>query len=161
MLQAQLAAQGFNSLRSLLGHKPGVDVPGLLRVYSAIDEFKIYFEHWKPYVQTLAKLSDVSWAIVSEDRPRKMVFAPVPHLGEVGLPVPEAFDLEKLRDNLKKKLDETSGHLERKSRLAQDLSFREKASQETREAIVLEVIKLNNESELLRHQINYLDLVDL
>jgi len=145
--------QAFNSLRSFLSHHPGDRVDGIVRVNRALAPFESYFEQWRSYAKTLARLSSLKWELWSEERPEGMVFSPVPFIGEIGIVPPEGFDLEKARTALKKKLEEVSKHLERKLQLSRNPEYDQKATEETKRDNLDEVVRLESERNFLRHQI--------
>jgi valyl-tRNA synthetase len=149
--------RAFNSLRSLVHHHPGTSAEGVVRVHQDLARFQKYFEQWKKYVQTLAKLSSLKWELLSEERSANLVYSPVPHIGEVGIVPPEDFDLEKTLSTLRKRHEEAKRIIERKSQLGRNPEFIEKASEETRNTIVNELIELAHQEGMLRAQISLLE----
>ena len=150
------ATQAFNSLRSLVGHNPGNRIHGKLRVFKGLEDFELYFKMWQPYSRTLAKLSSLEWELLSDGRPEGMVCAPAQGVGEVAIIPPDGFSLDKTRASLQKKYDEITKHLNRKKGLAENPEFLSKASDETQEANVLDVSKLDRERQMLERQIGLL-----
>ena len=129
-----------------------------MRVVGVLQPFEKFFKEWKPYAMTLSKLDNLEWTVWSnsEPRPPGMVFAPVTGMGEVGITPPEGFDIEKTRATLRKRREEVKRHLDRQEQRMADPEFTAKASDEARDEVAHNAIRLNLEFNLLDQQLKAL-----
>jgi valyl-tRNA synthetase len=153
-----LTTQTVNSVRSLVDYHPGQRTSSVLRVVGVLQPFEKFFKEWKPYAMTLSKLDNLEWTVWSnsEPRPPGMVFAPVTGMGEVGITPPEGFDIEKTRATLRKRREEVKRHLDRQEQRMADPEFTAKASDEARDEVAHNAIRLNLEFNLLDQQLKAL-----
>jgi valyl-tRNA synthetase len=150
MEQCIATTQAINSLRSLVGHHPGSRVRAILRILPSGNFGD--FEGWKGYAMTLARLSEIGLGRISEARPSGMVFAPL-SWGEAAIEAPAAFDFDKARAMLKKKLEEVQVDLQRNQRRYQNPDFRAKADDETVSETADRIEELKARESLLQTQI--------
>jgi valyl-tRNA synthetase len=155
----------LNSLRALVGYKPGDRPEALVRplvfpngtesaaesVADPTDEFARDALAWRPYVVTLAKVKEID--ILGEEA--MLPFATISvrtRWGEVHLREPEGFDRKKVRATLEKKRDELKGHLLRLEQRLANPEF-EKAGVEKRIETEERVVELQNQIEPLDSQL--------
>ena len=147
------ATQAVNSLRSLVGHHPGQRVAAVIR--PATGDGVGGVEAWKNYAMALGKAARLDVIPASIQRPPRVVFSPV-EWGEVGVEAPENFDFDKARAMLRKKLDETRGHLKRHLERSENPGFRAKADAETVAEIADKIEELRTQERILEGQIRQL-----
>ena len=145
--------EAINSLRSLAGHHPGQRVTAVLR-HEANDDAD-HLGNWRDYAMTLGKVADLKVVPTSEPRPPRMVFAPL-NWAEVGVEAPEGFDFDKARASVKRKLEETRGHLERHQARFDNPGFRAKADAETIAEIGEKIEELKAQEKVLSAQLEQL-----
>ncbi len=150
MVKSLIVAETVNSLRSLVSHHPGARINGVVRFSNPDDAAD--FGTWKSYAMTLGKLASLNILSDSQPRPAAMIFSPF-EWGEVGIEVPDGFDYDKARANLKKKLDETETHLQRNEQRYANPGFRAKADPETVEEIANNIERLKQEGKTLENQL--------
>ena len=154
MKQCVRVTETINSLRSLVGHHPGARIKAVLR-FTGLDHAE-HFQTWREYAMTLGKLASLNVLSDSQPRPAGMIFSPL-QWGEVGIAVPDGFDYDKARANLKKKLDETRTHLQRNEQRYANPGFRAKADPETVAEIENNIERLKQEEKTLESQLATLD----
>ena len=126
------ATEKINSLRALLGYRPGDRPRAALRpilwpegpIYDRQKfievnrKFVQEFNQWKRYATAMAKLTDIVVVFDSEAPDFKVISVPM-SWGEASIEEPERFEKEKVKSSLEKKFAELNNHLERfRNRLA-------------------------------------------
>jgi valyl-tRNA synthetase len=104
------------------------------------------FQPWLPYLKVLTKSEAVTFDRVAPGK--RVIFAHIERLGDVGIEAPEAFDFEVARKKLRKQLDEVVKYERQHEARLQDENFLRKADPET-------VTEAQQRREVLRGQ-NYL-----
>ncbi len=138
------STQAVNSLRSLLGWNPGQRVQTVMRRMTEIDFEK--YQPWLSYLKVLTKSEAVTFERVAPGK--RVIFAHIERLGDVGIEAPGGFDFEVARKKLRKQLDEVTKYERQHEARLQDESFLRKADPET-------VTEAQQRREVLRGQ-NYL-----
>jgi valyl-tRNA synthetase len=135
------ATQAVNSLRSLLGWNPGQRVQTVMKRMT--EESFSQFQPWLPYLKVLTKSEAVTYDRIAAGK--RVIFAHIERLGDVGIEAPEAFDFEVARKKLRKQLDEVSKYERQHEARLNDENFRRKADPET-------VAEAQQRREVLRGQ---------
>jgi valyl-tRNA synthetase len=155
----------LNSLRALVGYKPGDRPEALVRplvfpngaeltaesIAAPTEEFVQGALAWRPYVITLAKVKEID-ILGEEAMPPFGTISVRTKWGEVHLREPEGFDRRKVSATLEKKRDELQGHC---SRFEQRLANPEfaKAGVEKRIETEERIVELRQQIELLDDQL--------
>lgn len=148
------ATEAINSLRALVGVHPGQRVKALLKPLSRPQEFQREFETWKQYASVMGK-ADIGLAL-SEDGLREGKVPSTVSWGEVVIEPPASFDLEKTRAALRKKLEESRGHLQKHQARLSNADFLQKASADTRAEMKERTSELSSQVGLLEKQLGQL-----
>jgi valyl-tRNA synthetase len=135
------ATQAVNSLRSLLGWNPGQRVQTVMKRMTE-DSFSQY-QPWLPYLKVLTKSEAVTFDRIAAGK--RVIFAHIERLGDVGIEAPEAFDFEVARKKLRKQLDEVNKYERQHEARLNDENFMRKADPET-------VTEAQQRREVLRGQ---------
>jgi len=135
------ATQSVNSLRSLLGWNPGQRVQTVMKRMT--EESFSQFQPWLPYLKVLTKSEAVTFDWIAPGK--RVIFAHIERLGDVGIEAPEAFDFEVARKKLRKQLDEVSKYERQHEARLNDENFMRKADPET-------VTEAQQRREVLRGQ---------
>jgi valyl-tRNA synthetase len=135
------ATQAVNSLRSLLGWNPGQRVQTVMKRMT--EESFAQFQPWLPYLKVLTKSEAVTFDRIAPGK--RVIFAHIERLGDVGIEAPEAFDFEVARKKLRKQLDEVIKYERQHEARLQDENFMRKADPET-------VTEAQQRREVLRGQ---------
>jgi len=138
------ATQAVNSLRSLLGWNPGQRVQTVMKRMT--EESFAQFQPWLPYLKVLTKSEAVTFERIAPGK--RVIFAHIERLGDVGIEAPDAFDFDVARKKLRKQLDEVTKYERQHEARLQDENFLRKADPET-------VTEAQQRREVLRGQ-NYL-----
>jgi valyl-tRNA synthetase len=155
----------INSLRALTEYHPGKRAIAWIRpvvwpegpqyysagsIQKATQHFEKQFANWRPYVQAMAKAENLR-VINERAKPPARTVSAIVDWGEIFLQIPEEFDFDKARQDLKKKLSEANKHLDQHERRLADPGFRKKARSETLRETEDKVIEL-------RHQVGLLEI---
>jgi valyl-tRNA synthetase len=135
------ATQAVNSLRSLLGWNPGQRVQTVMKRMT--EESFGQFQPWLPYLKVLTKSEAVTFDRIAAGK--RVIFAHIERLGDVGIEAPEAFDFEVARKKLRKQLDEVNKYERQHEARLNDENFIRKADPET-------VTEAQQRREVLRGQ---------
>jgi len=152
------ATEAINSLRALVGVHPGQRVPALLKPMIAPDqrdEFVRGFETWKAYASVMAK-ADIALTFDEAAASRQGKVPSTITWGEVLIEPPAAFDVEKTRASLRKKLNELRGHLDKHQARLGNAEFLQKASADTRAEMEERTLELTSQVGLLEKQLSQL-----
>ncbi len=146
------ATEAVNSLRALLGYHPGQRVRAFVRGLEArglLPEFPL----WREYAMVLCRARSF------EPPPGaglQAIFSPR-EWGEVGVEVPENFDLQKTRQTLLRELREVEQHCERHAARLGNSDFQAKASEEMRRQTTDRHASLTSRKRMLEEQLAQLD----
>jgi len=135
------ATQAVNSLRSLLGWNPGQRVQTVMKRMT--EESFAQFQPWLPYLKVLTKSEAVTFDRIAPGK--RVIFAHIERLGDIGIEAPDAFDFEVARKKLRKQLDEVTKYESQHEARLQDENFLRKADPET-------VTEAQQRREVLRGQ---------
>ncbi len=152
------ATEAINSLRALVGVHPGQRVPALLKPMIAPDqrdEFVRGFETWKAYASVMAK-ADIALTFDEAAASRQGKVPSTITWGEVLIEPPAAFDVEKTRASLRKKLNELRGHLDKHQARLGNAEFLQKASADTRAEMEERTLELTSQVGMLEKQLSQL-----
>jgi valyl-tRNA synthetase len=101
------------------------------------------FQPWLPYLKVLTKSEAVTFDRITAGK--RVIFAHIERLGDVGIEAPEAFDFEVARKKLRKQLDEVNKYERQHEARLNDENFIRKADPET-------VTEAQQRREVLRGQ---------
>jgi len=152
------ATDAINSLRALVGVHPGQRVPAFVKPVVAKDQvvqFTREFEAWKSYASVMAK-ADITVVIGEDGASRQGKVPSTITWGEVLIEPPAAFDIEKTRTSLRKKLIELQGHLDKHQARLNNAEFVQKASPDTRAEMEERTADLTSQVGLLEKQLGQL-----
>ncbi len=147
------ATEAINSLRSLLGYKPGDRIKAIIRRFrpeARLEEFP----RWRSYAMTLCKAASFEYA--SEDGIRDAVFAPL-GWADVGVEKPAGFDSAKTLEKLHKQLQEVERFASQHEKRLNDSGFQAKADEDTKAEVAQRFADLKSQQERLREQIGRLE----
>ncbi len=119
------------------------------------DEFVRGFETWKAYASVMAK-ADIALTFDEAAASRQGKVPSTITWGEVLIEPPAAFDVEKTRASLRKKLNELRGHLDKHQARLGNAEFLQKASADTRAEMEERTLELTSQVGLLEKQLSQL-----
>jgi valyl-tRNA synthetase len=147
--------EAINSIRALVGVHPGQRATVLLKPLTDGNDFTREFESWRAYTSVRAK-ADVTVVTADNGRFREKKVPSAVSWGEVLIEPPPTFDVEKTRAALRKKLDESRGHLHKHQARLNNADFVEKASADTRAEMEERTQELTSQVALLEKQLDQL-----
>jgi valyl-tRNA synthetase len=146
------ATELINSLRSLLGYHPGQRITAHFLPH---DSDRLTLDSWGKYVATLGKLERLHvYEAKSAKRPNGAYG--LTSWSEIVVEAPPGFDFGKARAALRKKLEETTGHLKRNQERFENPGFRAKADEETIAEISEKIEELKAQARVLKSQLEQL-----
>jgi valyl-tRNA synthetase len=152
------ATQAVNSLRSLLGWNPGQRVRILMKRMS--DDSFAQHGPWLQYLRVLTKsetVDRIEVTLFNREIVKRLIFAHIDGLGDVGIEAPDGFDFEVARKKLRKRLDEVNKYERQHDARLKDENFTRKADPETVTETMQRREALKGQIYLLSHQLQQLE----
>jgi len=147
------ATDAINSLRSLLGYRPGDRVKGFIK-RSGLEGRLEEFPQWRNYAMTLCKAASLEYE-ASGAVGNTALFASL-GWAEAGIEKPPEFDEVKTREKLSKQLQELQRFADQHGKRLNDSGFQAKADPDTKAEVAEKYVALTAQVKRLRQQIEQL-----